>query len=208
MIRDATPDTLVIGSGAAARGDDGFGAAVLAALRDLPDLGGRARLVLCDGDPYRMVELWRGFEHVIVVGTARGGAERHGYIYRGETIWGREGDPGAVAAAAGHGCGIRLALRLADSLGALPRRLTSYAVHGRVFAAGDRVSGPVAAVVPALAARIHREVLAAPQVPLALRSRTLTRAPVRRDRTDEKGHHVAGRPARRGIRHLPGVSHD
>lgn len=80
----AKPAAVVIGIGAVARGDDGFGAAVLGALYDLPGLGGRVRLAACDGEPARLIELWDGFEHAIIVDTTRGGAERYGYVYRDE----------------------------------------------------------------------------------------------------------------------------
>ena len=160
MSGTAKPAVVVIGVGAVPRGDDGFGAAVLAALYDLPGLGGRVRLAACDGDPARLIELWDGFEHAIVVSTARGGAERYGYVYRGELLRGAETSESDGLAPGGRRCGLATALQLAESLGRLPRRLTYYTVRGRDFDLGERMSPPVAAVVAALAARIRREVLA------------------------------------------------
>jgi hydrogenase maturation protease len=161
MSSTAKPTVVVIGVGAVSRGDDGFGAAVLAALYGLPDLGGRVRLSACGGDPARLIELWDGFEHAIVVGTARGGAERYGYVSRSELLRGAENPERGRFAPGGGRCGVTAALRLAESLDRLPRRVTYYAVRGRDFRLGERISPPVAAVVPALAARIRREVLAA-----------------------------------------------
>lgn len=160
MSGTAKPAVVVIGVGAVPRGDDGFGAAVLAALYDLPGLGGRVRLAACDGDPARLIELWDGFEHAIVVSTARGGAERYGYVHCGELLRGEETSEPDGFAAGGRRCGLATALQLAELLNRLPRRLTYHSVLGRDFELGERMSPPVTAVVTALAARIRREVLA------------------------------------------------
>jgi hydrogenase maturation protease len=160
MSGTAKPAVVVIGVGAVPRGDDGFGVAVLAALYDLPGLGGRVRLAACDGDPARLIELWDGFEHAIIVSTTRAGAERHGYVYRGELPRGEESPESDGFAPGDRRCGFATAVRLAESLNRLPRRLTYYTVRGRDFDLGERTSPPVAAVVAALAARIRREVLA------------------------------------------------
>lgn len=190
MSDTAKPAAVVIGVGAAARGDDGFGAAVLAALYDLPGLGGRVRLASCDGDPARLIELWDGFEHAIIVGTTRGGAERYGYVYRDELPRAAQAPVSGGFAPNGRRCGFATALRLAESLGRLPGRLAVYTVRGRDFGLGEQISPPVAAVVPALAARIRRDVLtvehAGPQAPCGPGPKALTQHRTKRDRTHQQ----------------------
>lgn len=158
MAQIRTPRAVVIAAGSPAHGDDGVGGAVLSVLGDLPGLDGAAVLARCDGDPAALIELWDGFEHAVVVAAARGGIERVGYVYRSELLRG-DGAMGFVPS--GRGCGFGQAVRLADVLGRLPRRLSLYAVHGHDFAAGDRISRAVAALVPTLAGRIRQEVLTA-----------------------------------------------
>lgn len=155
--------TIVIGVGTELRGDDGFGAAVIEALRDQPGLGGRALLARCDGEPSRMIDLWDRYERAVVVDCVRGGAEQPGFLYRrdleaGRPIGGATRDlrePRGNTHAAGFGA----AVRLAEVLGRLPGHLVLYAVQGRDFGLGAPLSQPVAAAVPQLAARIRGEVL-------------------------------------------------
>jgi hydrogenase maturation protease len=159
-----TPATIVIGVGTELRGDDGFGAAVIEALRDRPRLGGRVQLAHCDGEPSRMIDLWDGYERAFVIDAVRGGGERYGFLYRRDLV---------TASAAqtvlrelreprgnGHAAGLGAAVRLAEVLGRLPGHLVLYAVHGRDFALGATLSRPVADAVPQLVARIGQEVFA------------------------------------------------
>lgn len=155
---------IVIGVGTELRGDDGFGAAVVEALRDQPGLGGRVVLARCDGEPSRMIDLWDGYERAVVVDSVRGGTERHGYLYRRDLK--RDGPGGGVTRnlreprGNSHAAGFGAAVRLAEVLGRLPSHLVLYAVHGRDFSLGAPLSQPVAAAVPQLASRIRQEVLA------------------------------------------------
>jgi hydrogenase maturation protease len=158
------PATIVIGVGTELRGDDGFGAAVIEALRARPGLGSRVQLAHCDGEPSRMIDLWDGYERAFVIDAVRGGGERYGFLYRRDL---------AIASAArtvlrdlrelpgnGHAVGLGTAVRLAEVLGRLPGQLVLYAVHGRDFALGAPLSRPVADAVPQLAERIGREICA------------------------------------------------
>ncbi|HZP53910.1 hydrogenase maturation protease [Actinocrinis sp.] len=161
-------ETIVIGVGTDLRGDDGFGGAVIEALRKQPALRDRALLARCDGEPARMIDLWEGFRYALVIDAVRGGSERFGFVYRHDFASGttsgsarqqRETAPGGEPAGNGHAIGLGAAVRLGRVLDRLPGRLILYAVHGRDFRLGAPLSGPVAQAVPALAGRISREVL-------------------------------------------------
>jgi hydrogenase maturation protease len=169
------PPIIVIGVGTELRGDDGFGAAVIEALRVQPGLGGRVQLARCDGEPARMIDLWDDYRCALVVDAVRGGAERCGFVYRRDLISDAVPRPGGprpqgprIGIGAGsepegnsHAAGLGSAVRLGQVLGRLPGRLILYAVHGREFRLGAPLSGPVALAVPQLANRISREVLGA-----------------------------------------------
>ncbi|MBS2961521.1 hydrogenase maturation protease [Actinocrinis puniceicyclus] len=158
--RAASPSIIVIGVGMKMRGDGGFGAAVIEALRAYPAVVDRVRLAACDGEPARMIDLWQGYRCALVLDAVRGGSERHGFVYRRE-LDPEVGDFGAQPGGTSHAVGLGAAARLAHVMDRLPGRLILYAVHGRDFRLGAPLSGPVAQAVPELAARIGREVLGA-----------------------------------------------
>jgi hydrogenase maturation protease len=190
--RTPGPKTVVIGVGSGMRGDDGFGAAVLAALDDLPRFGGRLRLVGCDGESARLIDLWDGFDHAIVVDAAHDPAARAGRLYRRELalahwpgLFGADPGPAVEPAGNGHAAGFGTAIRLAEALGRLPDRLTLYAVNGTDFTLGAPLSRRVAAAVPKLATRIRRDLLtqyrlsAAERAGLRARGRAQDQSPIR-----------------------------
>ncbi len=181
------PQIIVIGVGTELRGDDGFGAAVIEALRVQPGLGGRVQLARCDGEPARMIDLWEGYRCALVVDAVRGGAERYGFVYRrdltSDAVPPRPGgarrpepriggggssvDPHSGTSVRAwtepegnsHAAGLGAAVRLGQVLDRLPGRLILYAVHGREFRLGAPLSRPVSMAVPQLVNRITREVL-------------------------------------------------
>ncbi|MGH6657537.1 MAG: hydrogenase maturation protease [Actinocrinis sp.] len=160
---------IVIGVGSSElRGDAGFGAAVIETLRRQPGLADTVRLVRCDGDPGRMIELWDGYGVALVVDAVRGGCEAYGFLCRHDlprdALLGSTGPwpgtpSGGGTGGSAHAAGLRAAVRLGHTLGRLPDRLILYAVHGRDFRPGAPLSRPVEAAVPQLAARISRDVL-------------------------------------------------
>lgn len=158
------PQTIVIGVGTQLRGDDGFGAVVLDALRRQPGVAEYAQLALCDGEPARLIDLWDGYRIALVIDAVRGGAERYGFVYRRDLTTPR-GSPGGHGSARfepggnSHSAGFGAAVRLGEVLDRLPGRLILYAVHGRDFRLGAPLSRPVALAVPHLVSRISREIL-------------------------------------------------
>ena len=146
-----------------ARGDDGFGPLVRTRLARRPELRGLAAFEACGHTILGILEVWKGRANVVTIGTAWGGTERPGHVYRFEysredTTRADDGVPDAVLR--GHGT-LGLALELGIALGVVPRRLIVYAVHGCDSNLGARLSRPVGTAVAPLAARIHRDILGA-----------------------------------------------
>lgn len=157
---DRSPQTIVIGVGTDLRGDDGFGAAVVAGLRTQPNISAYAQLAVCDGEPARLIDLWQGYRSALIVDAVRGGTERYGFVYRRDltAMIGPRG-PGTEPRGNSHAAGLGAAVRLGQVLDRLPGRLILYAVHGRDFLLGVPLSDPVAMAVPELVNRIAREVV-------------------------------------------------
>lgn len=166
---DRARQTIVIGVGTDLRGDDGFGPAVLDALRKMPAVAARAQLAVCDGEPSRLIDLWDGYRYAVVVDAVRGGSERYGFVYRRDLT--PRTAPGQAVAAGGaegsepsgnsHAAGLGSAVRLGQVLDRLPGRLILYAVHGRDFRLGAPLSHPVELAVAQLVSRISQEILGA-----------------------------------------------
>lgn len=92
---------LVIGVGNPLRGDDGIGPAAVEALR------GRVPqdtvLVVSDGEPARMLDLWRGADTVVVVEALRAHPARPGEVH---TLTPVEAACHAVGTASTHAFGL------------------------------------------------------------------------------------------------------
>ncbi|GAA4475537.1 hydrogenase maturation protease [Phytohabitans houttuyneae] len=114
---------VVIGVGNAYRRDDGVGPAVVARLgsHQLPGV----RLVDCDGETGRLLELWRDADVVVIVDAVRVRHPQPGRVHRRSldrpTFRGRP--------ASSHGADLGDAVELARVLGRLPRLLLLYAVE-------------------------------------------------------------------------------
>ncbi len=159
-------ETIVIGVGTAQHGDDGFGAAVIGALREEPGLARRVDLARCDGEPSRLIDLWDGYRCALVVEAVRGSTERFGFLCRHDLrtmppTGSAPLRPKPVPGAVGHAAALDAAVRLGCALDRLPGRLILYAVHGQNFGLGAPLSRPVALAVAHLAGRITRELLSA-----------------------------------------------
>jgi hydrogenase maturation protease len=129
----------VIGVGNPWRRDDGAGPAVA-----------RAAGGVSTGDPARLLELWEGARHAVIVDACASGAAP-GTIHHGDA--GRPARPAST-----HGFGVADAIALGRSLGRLPPRLDIYAIEGADFGHGDGLTPAVSAAVAELAdkLRAHR----------------------------------------------------
>lgn len=165
---------VVIGVGNPFRRDDGFGVAVVVALRDrVPSSPGeRPRLEVLDGEPASLVDAWTGAELAVLVDAGAPGAEP-GRLHRVELPASTAGTATVLQARgsswSSHAAGVDDAVALAAALGRLPRRLVLYSVEGADFGDGPGLSPAVAGAVAATAERIAAEVTAwlDPTSPLA-----------------------------------------
>ncbi|HEU5158399.1 MAG TPA: hydrogenase maturation protease [Streptosporangiaceae bacterium] len=137
---------VIIGVGNEYRRDDGVGPRVLELLGDPPGV----RLAVCDGEPARLIGLWEDAGLAVVVDAVRG--DRPGRIHELDldSVGGHHGNPSS------HALGLEAAVELAAALERLPGRLAIVAVEAADFRLGAGLSPPVAAALPALAARVAR----------------------------------------------------
>jgi hydrogenase maturation protease len=137
---------IVIGVGNELRRDDGAGPAVIAELRrrSLKDVC----LVVSDGEPSRLIDLWSGVDLAIVVDAVLAAAEEPGRVRELDSV--REALPGASS----HALGLGVAARLGEALGRMPARLRIYVIEGADFGYGSGLCPPVARAVTEVADRI------------------------------------------------------
>lgn len=142
---------LVLGVGNPARGDDGAGREVARRLLacDAPGLLARET----SGELADVCEACRGHDDVVIVDAAAG--PRPGRVLRFDAA--AAALPARSTRASTHGVGVAEAVELLRALGRLPRRLTVYAVAGRDFSHGRRLSPAVARAVDRLARRLARQ---------------------------------------------------
>jgi hydrogenase maturation protease len=145
------PGTLIAGLGSP-HGDDRLGWCVVAELLPRLPVGVTARKV---GGGLELLECLEGRDSVIVI-DASAPAGRPGTIRAFD--W-PDGDLEAPAFLSSHGVGLAEALRLAEALGRLPRRLRIVAVEASDLAPGAPLSDAVARQV-ATAAGLVLESLA------------------------------------------------
>ncbi|GHE13488.1 hydrogenase maturation protease [Streptomyces alanosinicus] len=136
---------VVIGVGNPLRGDDGVGPAVVEALRGrVPN---DTVLVVSDGEPARMLDLWRGADTVVVVEALRTPQARAGELH---TLTPAEAAGHARGTASTHAFGLGQCLALGEALDQLPPRLVVHAVEIADVALGAALSDAVRTALPEL----------------------------------------------------------
>jgi hydrogenase maturation protease len=143
--------TVVIGVGNEFRHDDGFGPAVVEALRrrDLPGV----RFAVTDGEPGHLLDLWAGTDLAVVVDAALAAPPCPGRIHRLTHVSGGAAGPGSS-----HGLGLGDAVELGAVLGRLPGRLVVYAVEPADLSLGPGLSPAVRQAVEAVTEAVAAEV--------------------------------------------------
>ncbi|MGQ5637861.1 MULTISPECIES: hydrogenase maturation protease [unclassified Streptomyces] len=139
---------VVIGVGNTLRGDDGIGPAVVEALRGrVPD---DTVLAVSDGEPARMLDLWRDADAVVVVEALRIRPARPGELHTltpAETA----GHPRGTAST--HAFGLGECLALAEALDQLPPRLVVHAMEVAEVELGAGLSEAARSALPELTDR-------------------------------------------------------
>lgn len=155
---------IVIGVGNPWRGDDGIGHAVVHALQDTPGL----TTATTSGEPAELMDLWRGYEHVILVDAIVTGAAP-GTLHRLDA---REPLPRG-ARYSSHGIGLAEAVELARSLGELPDTLIVHGIEPACLEDGAGLSPEIQAAVGPAIIRISDDLPAMAQGPASSEPRQL-----------------------------------
>lgn len=121
-----TGPTVIIGVGNPERGDDAAGWLVARRLMD------GAEVHLSEGDPARLLEIWKGRPDVVLVDATCSDASP-GEVVVADLLSGRL-PSGALTST--HGMGITEAVELGRWLGALPDRLTFVGIEGESWELG------------------------------------------------------------------------
>jgi hydrogenase maturation protease len=150
-----TPRALVVGIGNPDRGDDGFGAAVIARLRG--HVPPAVRLAARSGDILGLIDEWDGFDAVVLIDAAAPIA-RTGRVHRLDPTAGPL--PIGWSVPSTHAFGLGETVELARRLGRLPRRLVLYLVEGEEFGTGAALSPVVESAIEEVAGQIVLELSA------------------------------------------------
>ncbi|MFS4092987.1 hydrogenase maturation protease [Streptomyces sp. AF1A] len=148
---------MVIGVGNPLRGDDGVGPAAVEALRGRVPEG--TVLTVSDGEPARMLDLWRGADTVVVVEALRARPARPGELH---TLTATEAANRTAATASTHALGLAECLALAEALGQLPQRLVVHAMEVADVGLGAPLSAAVRSALPELIDRVAACIRQAP----------------------------------------------
>lgn len=154
MNRPEASRLLLAGVGNPTRGDDGVGAAVIAALAGRLPAGVLTLTGVCA--PARLLEAFEGIEAAWLVDAALGGG-KPGTVTRLDLAC--DALPAAGEGhASSHGFGLATTLELARALGRLPASCVVFAVAAQGFNHGATLSAPVRDAVPAIAERMLGEI--------------------------------------------------
>ncbi|MGR3938871.1 hydrogenase maturation protease [Streptomyces sp. BRA346] len=141
-----TGRVVVIGVGNPFRRDDGAGPAVIEALRARA-ASADTWLTDSDGEPGRMLGLWRPQDAVIVVEVVHAHPGQPGRLH---SLTAEQAARCAARSASTHALGLGETFALAAALDRMPRELTVHAVEGGDFGLGRGLSTAVADALPAL----------------------------------------------------------
>ena len=130
--------TFVIGYGNRRRGDDAAGPLAIESLAETGAQG--LKLEEFDGDGMALIELWAGIDSVVVIDAiASGRPPGSVFFFSADRI----DEDGGLHCGSTHGLGLLEAVRLARTLGRLPRRLWVVGVESERFELGTEASQAV-----------------------------------------------------------------
>jgi hydrogenase maturation protease len=144
--------TLVIGVGNSMRGDDAVGPIVAARLGATEG----TRVLVSDGDPGVLIDLWEGVGRVVIVDAMASGRPAGDVIVFDAST---TPVPAGTSLGSSHHLGVAEAVELARALERLPETVIVVGVEGGSFATGAGLSPAVRRAVPLAVAAVE-EVLA------------------------------------------------
>lgn len=147
------PPVLIIGIGNTLRGDDGVGPAVIAAL-EARGLAG-AQLIACQGDGPWLLDVWKHAGRVVIIDAVTSGG-KPGAVYRFDAH--RQALPTDLSFSSTHAFGVAEAIELARVLEQLPPQVVIYAIEGKHFSIGTRLSPEVERALDEVVERVAGEV--------------------------------------------------
>ena len=157
----------VIGVGSP-QGDDAVAWRVVGRMREQIGTNERIAFHRVDGGQ-RLLDLLDGRGTAVILDAAEG-AGTLGTMVR--LHWPND-QLGALRPGTTHDLDLDAALRLAETVGVLPPNVVVYAIAAESFSPGDELSPPLAAAVPALAARVISDVgLAEQEAPSCTKPRS------------------------------------
>ncbi len=134
-------DVGIVGVGNPMRNDDAAG---LVLVERLSERAPGARLYRSDGELSGLIDCFRRHDTVVIVDAARSDMPA-GSVIRIDAL--AEPLDSETLRPSTHTLGLAEAIGLARALGALPDRLEVFAIVGRRFDLGAKLTGPVAAAV-------------------------------------------------------------
>jgi hydrogenase maturation protease len=155
MTGAAASTVLVAALGAPDRGDDGVGPAVARMLEGrLPP---QARALARRGDMLALIDDWAGCDALICIDAAAAPQPTPGRIHRIDLA--QESLPQDLSFTSSHAFGLPEAIALARALNLAPETIVVYAIEGRCFDAGAKMTPEVLAAAGEVADRVAAEVL-------------------------------------------------
>jgi hydrogenase maturation protease len=135
LIKNNLQKTLLIGIGNEYRSDDGVGLLVVRAIREkqLPSVIVKEE----SGEGAALMELWQGFQNVIIVDAVSSGAKA-GTIFRLDAR--KDTVPIKFFHYSTHAFSVSEAIELARVMNVLPPKLSVYGIEGNDFIAGTTIS--------------------------------------------------------------------
>ncbi|WP_433498901.1 hydrogenase maturation protease [Sphaerimonospora sp. CA-214678] len=143
-------NSLVIGIGGYARGDDAAGLEVVRLLRGT--LPPSIDLTESAGDPMQLVTAWSGAHLAVVIDAVSSGAAP-GTLHRG-----LRPRPWPIWQRSSHALGLGDAIALGTALGRLPEELLVFGIEGGDFGLNAAITPPVRAAIRETAEAVRRSV--------------------------------------------------
>lgn len=144
--------TVVIGVGNAWGGDDAVGLRVAEAVR-----GRGAEVIVHEGEPTALLDLWEGAETAIVIDAVAAGGEP-GTVTRWDAS--SSALPSSFTGSSTHAFSVAQAIELGRTLGQLPARVVVVGVEGARYESGTELTDAVARAVPVAAGVVAEELQA------------------------------------------------